>query len=97
LIEFKVMINKFISSVIIILNVLFFIPKSVEIVINGGGPFGFGLLLLPFTFFIHIFFITSLMIFFKKFQANKVLIWLNVIGLLICGVFLGYSLRSIGY
>jgi hypothetical protein len=91
------LLNKFISSLIIVLNILFFIPMSIEIIINGGGPFGFGLLLLPFTFFIHIFFITSLMIFFKKFQANKILIWLNVVGLLICGFFFGYSLRSIGY
>lgn len=89
--------NKFIALLVLIINALYFIPETIKIILTGGGPFGFGLLILPFTIFLNLFSIPSILIFSKKFSNKQSLVWINIIGLLICVFCLGYSLRSYGY
>lgn len=88
-------INKFTGLLIIGTNVFFFIPKTIEILLTSGGPFGFGLLFLPFNLFLHLFLISGILILTKKFENNKILAWINLFGLFICAFFLGYFIRSI--
>lgn len=55
--------SKALASVVIIANLFYFIPFTIEIIISGGGPMGFGLALLPFLFLIHLLIIPSLYVF----------------------------------
>lgn len=86
-------INKVTGILIIGTNLFCFIPKTLEILLTNGGPFGFGLLLLPFTLFLHLFLISSILILIKKFEDKKILMWINLFGLFICAFFLGYFIR----
>lgn len=52
--------NKFIATIVILFN-LYFLWLTCNIISRGGGPMGYGLLMLPVTFSIHLLIITSLM------------------------------------
>ncbi|WP_221258154.1 hypothetical protein [Flavobacterium okayamense] len=87
-------INKFTGILIIGMNAFYFIPETVKIILTGGGPFGFGLLILPFTLFLNLFTIPSILILTNKYKNRKILTWINLLGLFICAFCLGYFIRS---
>lgn len=86
--------NKFAAILIIGINLFKFIPETLKIILNGGGPFGFGLLILPIYLFLNLFSISSILILTKRFENKKYLAWINLFGVLFCLFFLGYFMRS---
>ncbi len=70
------------SSIIIISNLFFFIPFTIKVFSSRGGPFGFGLLLIPIIFISHLNLIPAVLAL-KSYQ-NRVLLWMNIIGVLGC-------------
>lgn len=59
------------------------IPDSILIYRTGGGPFGFGIMLIPMLSFLHVTIISAILTFFKDFRSKNRLLLLNVSGLLI--------------
>lgn len=48
---------------------------------TSGGPFGFGSLILPFTFLAHLFIIPSVIVLKKKHHKNPILLLVNTIAI----------------
>ncbi len=71
----------FIMLLIILLsNIFFFIPLTYKIFHSGGGPFGFGVMLLPFQLLAHLFIIPAVLALRKKWGTNRAFLWINGIG-----------------
>ncbi len=47
--------------IILLSNIFFFIPLTYKIFHSGGGPFGFGVMLLPFQLLAHLFIIPAVL------------------------------------
>lgn len=69
-------------STLIILTNIYFLPFSFVTIKSTGGPFGYGLLLLPFSLSINFLLITSGFTFKTKFNQSLVLLIVNGLGLL---------------
>lgn len=67
-IELKIdtMKNKVLGALILISNILFFIPQSVDVIKTNGGAMGFGWIAFPFLIFINLFTIPAILSFLKK-------------------------------
>lgn len=70
-----------IGSINMIVNIVYFFPASYNIIDTGGGPEGWGILILPFTIIAHLFFVSGLLIFFKKCRYSQLSIISNIGGL----------------
>ncbi|MDR7131110.1 hypothetical protein J2X69_003470 [Algoriphagus sp. 4150] len=66
--------------IILISNVFLFIPFTFKLLLTGGGPFAFGILLLPFQIIAHLFLIPAFLSLNNKYQDNHTYIWINGIG-----------------
>ncbi len=71
--------------IIMISNVFLFIPFTFKLLLTGGGPFAFGILLLPFQIIAHLFLIPAFLSLNNKYQDNRTYIlityiWINGIG-----------------
>ena len=75
-------INKIVSVLIILLN-LYFLPFTIIQIYTSGGPMGFGLMTLPFTFLINLLLIPAILIFKKRFENNILFLILNSFGLIV--------------
>jgi hypothetical protein len=75
--------NKFTAILVLVINVFYFIPDTIKIILSGGGAFGFGLIVLPFNILANLFSIPSILTLTKKFENRKSLQWINIVGLLI--------------
>ena len=77
------MIKKFNITValIILLGNIYFIYISCIILSISGGPFGFGSLILPFTFLAHLFILPSILVLKKKHHKSSILFIINTIGI----------------
>lgn len=64
------------SSFVLISNI-YFLPQTFKVIIEDGGPMGFGYLFLPFTLLINFGIITSLIVILKKLYANRFLLVFN--------------------
>jgi hypothetical protein len=69
------------GTVLIIINILYFLPLTVQILKAGGGPFGYGFLVLPITIVAHLFLIPSIMTWTRKSGNHGRLLIVNSIGL----------------
>lgn len=67
-------VNKIFGSVIIVSNLLFFIPLNIKNIYSGGGPMGIGLLAIPFLVLIHSFLIPACLAFKSKFNTTELTI-----------------------
>ena len=76
------LINRIIAVLLILLN-LYFLPFSIIQIYTTGGPMGFGLLSLPFTFFINLLLIPAVLIFKKKYEKSIPILIVNSIGFII--------------
>jgi len=52
-------LNKILGTLVILINLVFYIPRTWKIIASAGGTEGWGLLLLPLTFFFHLFIVTG--------------------------------------
>ena len=73
-------INWSVAGLILVANA-FFIIKTIEILMSGGGAMGYGLLILPITVLINLLIITAILIFKEKFKNSSRLLILNTLGL----------------
>lgn len=96
-IEYNMNPNKFAAILVLVINLFYFIPETIKIILSGGGPFGLGLIALPFTILANLFSIPSILSLTKKLENRKSLQWINIVGLLICSFLLGYILSTRGY
>ena len=69
-------------STLIILTNIYFLPFSFVTLKSTGGPFGYGLLILPISFSINLLLITSGLTFKTKFNNSLGLLIINGLGLL---------------
>lgn len=60
-------LNRLLAAFVIASNA-YFLPTSLEIICTNGGPMGFGYMILPLIFLIHIVLIFSTLTFRKKSQ-----------------------------
>lgn len=67
-------VNKIFGIVIIVSNLLFFIPLNIKNIYSGGGPMGFGLIAIPFFILIHSFLIPAFLSFKSKFNTIELTI-----------------------
>jgi hypothetical protein len=72
-------INLILANILIVVN-LYFIPVTLINLKENGGPMGFGLLLVPFSFFINLLLIPAYYSFKKKYRSNTFLFVINFIG-----------------
>ncbi len=82
-------LNKIFSVSVILLNI-YFVPLTIIQIYTGGGPMGFGLLIIPFTFAMNLFLIPAIKVLKKQNENNMTLLIVNSIGILI-GIFLFVS------
>jgi hypothetical protein len=75
-------LNKILSISIILLN-LYFLPLTIKQIYFGGGPMGYGLLIIPFTITINLFLISAFYSLKKTNEKNIRLIVINLIGLVL--------------
>lgn len=73
--------NRIVSSILILAN-FYFVPLSIRIMKNGGGPMGYGLLLLPILFTINFLIISACRAYYPKYQTSIELLVFNSIGLI---------------
>lgn len=71
--------NKSLAIFILIMNI-YFLYGSFNIIKTDGGPMGIALIALPIFLFINLFIISATFTLFKKYQHNKFLLFLNIIG-----------------
>ncbi len=89
----KIKVTNIIIGLLIFLVNIFFIPYSISIIINGGGPFGFGLLVLPLSILINIFLVSSLFLVIKSVRKSKLILIINLTGLIFSFIMLYLVLR----
>jgi hypothetical protein len=53
-------LNKLFGTLVILTNLIFYIPWTLEIITSKGGSEGWGLLFLPLTFCFHLFILTGI-------------------------------------
>ena len=90
----KTEITNLILAILIIVSNLFLIPENFGIIKNDGGPMGIGYIIFPLLTACNLFIISAIFTLFKKFRNNKLLLILNIIGVLICGFFFYLGITS---
>lgn len=54
-------LNKILGTLVILTNLIFYFPWTIEIIKSKGGGEGWGLIFLPLTFYFHLFIVTGIM------------------------------------
>jgi hypothetical protein len=73
--------NRVTGTILILINLLYFLPVTFQIVKSEGGAFGYGMIILPVTIIAHLFIIPSIMTWTRKEGSQTGLLILNSIGL----------------
>lgn len=68
--------------ILLVSNMVFFMPMTFSVLRSGGGGFGYGLLLLPITTVAHLYIIPGIISLFKKYHASIGLLLINISGLI---------------
>ena len=76
-------LNKIIAILVIILNLIFYLPLTVQLIMSQGGPMGFGLLILPLSLLVNLFLIPAILIFRKKRLEYINISFVNWIGFIV--------------
>jgi len=69
------------GTILIIINLLYFLPITLEVIKSGGGGFGYGMILLPITIVSHLFIAPAVTTWIKKKENHSGLLIVNSIGL----------------
>ena len=69
------------ATILILINLVYFLPLTFKIIKSGGGAFGYGMIVLPVTIVAHLFVITSIMTLTRKNRNQTGLLVINSIGL----------------
>ncbi len=72
-------VNFILATILVIIN-FYFIPLTFVILKENGGSMGFGLYLVPISFFINLLLIPAFYSFKDKYRGSKLLFAINVIG-----------------
>jgi hypothetical protein len=75
-------LNYLIAILLILFNLVFFLPGTYELIRTGGGPWGFGLLVLPVTIVGNLYLIPSSLSFLNKYKQSRVLLGINISGII---------------
>ena len=68
-------------AVLILISNIYFLYITCIIIYTSGGPFGFGIIALPFTFLAHLFILPSIMVLKKKHHKSPILLLTNSVGI----------------
>jgi len=68
------------AGVNILANIFYFLPVTIQIIVSGGGSWGFGLVALPITFVTHLFLIPAFSTLRNWNKGQDVLFVFNFIG-----------------
>lgn len=68
--------NRLLAAFVIVSNI-YFLPTTLKIICTSGGPMGFGYIILPLIFPVHILLIFSILTFRKKSQNSPNYLLLN--------------------
>lgn len=60
------MTNKIIGGLLVLSNVCYFIPKTINVIWTGGKPMGYGLLIVPMLISLHAFLLSGLLAFIDR-------------------------------
>lgn len=80
--KYIIVLNQIIVTLIILFNVIWFFPASYEILKEKGGPMGFGLLILPMLFVLHMFLIPAIVSILSKNKTIYLFI-VNIIAIIL--------------
>lgn len=70
--------NKIVAILIFLINI-YFVPATFKILQTSGGPMGFGLIVLPFTIFVNLLLIGAFLVFLKRYEKSKTLLFINAV------------------
>lgn len=73
-------VQRIISSLVIILN-FYFIPYTIITLIGQGGPMGYGLLIVPITISINFLMLPAIASLTSRFQKSRPFLMINSLGL----------------
>lgn len=75
-------ISRVLGAILILVNLGFFIPVTLKVLMSGGGSFGFGLLLLPITFVSHLFVVPATLTWINKTNNRTGFMVTNSLGII---------------
>jgi hypothetical protein len=81
--DFITKANKILGGFLVLSNIFYFIPWSIELLRTGGGPMGFGLLIIPLFVSIHAFLFTGILPFIPHAKYPQVTATLFRFGLIL--------------
>jgi hypothetical protein len=73
-------ISRALGTILVLLNIAYFIPLTFKIVKSGGGAFGYGLLLLPITIVTHMFLVPAILTWTNKDKSQNGFLVTNSLG-----------------
>lgn len=73
--------NRATGTILILINLLYFLPVTFQIMKSGGEAFGYGVIVLPITIIAHLFLIPSIMTWTRKDKSQTGLLIINSVGL----------------
>ena len=73
-------ISRILGTTIILTNIIYFIPWTIDIIKSGGGSWGYGLILLPITGATHILLIPATMTWINKDEKQTGFMLTNILG-----------------
>ena len=86
-------ISKTLAILVIGINIYPCIPNTFGIIKSQGGGFGYGLLLLPILFIVHLSLISAFLTFFKKLSNEIALVVSNSVGLIVGAFYISMLIR----
>ncbi len=75
-------LNKIFGTLVILINLIFYIPCTFEIIKSKGGGEGLGLLFLPLTFCFHLFIVTGIFGWLSVDRLNSKIVKVTIITIL---------------
>ncbi len=73
--------SRVIGTILILINLFYFLPITFQIIKSGGGAFGYGMIVLPIAIGAHLFVVPSVITWTNKEKNQSGLLIINSIGL----------------
>ena len=77
-------LNIILASIVVISN-LYLLPLNISIINENGGAMGIGWIISPFLTICNLFIIPAIFTLFKNIRDNRLLLFLNILGVISCG------------